>query len=141
MELIPVELDSLLPDDHQVRTVWAYVEQADLSGWYAHIRVVEGGTGRTAIDPRILLGLWLYATIDGVGSARALAQLCVDHIVYRWLCGGVSVNYHTLSDFRSNSEEELDALLTDSVARLRAAGAVTLNARPGQRWERLVSAA
>lgn len=127
MELIPAELDSLIPDDHQVRTLWAYVEQADLSAWYAHVRVVEGGAGRTAIDPRILLGLWLYATIDGVGSARALAQLCLDHIVYRWLCGGVSVNYHTLSDFRSNSEEELDDLLTDSVARLRAAGAVTLN--------------
>jgi transposase len=87
---------------------------------------LEGGAGRTAIDPRILLALWLYATLDGVGSARALAQLCADHIVYRWLCGGVSVNYHTLSDFRSNSQNELDELLTDSVARLRAAGAVTL---------------
>ena len=127
MELVPAELDSLIPADHQVRTVWAFVEAMDLSAWLAHIRVVEGGAGRTAIDPRILLGLWLYATLDGVGSARALAQLCEDHIVYRWLCGGVSVNHHTLSDFRSNSAEELDGLLTESVARLLAAEAVTLD--------------
>ena len=124
MELVPAELDSLLSEDHRARTVWEYVVHADLSAWYAHIRVFEGGAGRTAIDPRLLLALWLYATIDGVGSARLLAQLCEDHIVYRWLCGGVSVNYHTLSDFRSDSAAELDELLTESVARLRAAGAL-----------------
>jgi transposase len=126
MELVPAELDSLIPADHQVRTVWDFVEAANLSAWYSKIRVVEGGAGRTAIDPRMLLAVWLYATLDGVGSARVLAQLCQDHIVYRWLCGGVSVNHHTLSDFRSNSEIALDGLLTDSVARLRVAGAVTL---------------
>jgi transposase len=107
--------------------VWDYVERADLSALYAKIRAIEGSVGRSPIDPKILLALWLYATLDGVGSARALAKLCEDHAAYRWLCGGVSTNYHTLSDFRSNSGAELDALLTASVARLRAAGAVTLN--------------
>jgi transposase len=135
MELIPLELDSLIPEDHQVRTVWAYVEQADLSPWLAQIRVVEGGAGRPAIDPKVLLGLWLYATLDGVGSARQLEQLCIDHIAYRWICGGVSVNYHSLSDFRSDSAPGFDELLTESVARLRAAGAVSLErvARDGTR--------
>jgi len=126
MELIPAELESLIPEDHQVRSVWAYVEQADLSPWLEQIRVMEGGAGRPAIDPRVLLGLWLYATLEGVGSARELEQLCTDHIVYRWICGGVSVNYHTLSDFRSDSEQGFDGLLTESVASLRAAGAVSM---------------
>ena len=126
MELIPAELDSLIPEDHQVRTVWAFVEQADLSPWLKQIRVVEGGAGRPAIDPRVLLCLWLYATLDGVGSARRLEQLCEEHIVYRWICGSLSVNYHTLADFRADSAQGFDELLTESVARLRAAGAVSL---------------
>jgi transposase len=135
MEFLPAELDSLIPEDHQVRTVWAYVEQADLSPWLEQIRVMEGGAGRPAIDPRVLLCLWLYATLDGVGSAHELAQLCTDHIVYRWICGGVSVNYHTLSDFRSDSEQGFDGLLTEGVVRLRAAGAVSMErvARDGTR--------
>lgn len=127
LEWVSSDLDSLLPDEHQARTVWSYVEKLDLSAAYAAIRAVEGGVGRPPIAPEMLLALWLYATLDGVGSARALAKLCEEHMAYRWLCGGVSVNYHTLSDFRSQSAALLDGLLTDSVARLRAAGAVTLN--------------
>jgi len=127
LEFVPSDLDSLLPDEHQARTVWSYVEKVDLAREYAAIRAVEGGVGRPPIAPEILLALWLYATLDGVGSARTLAKLCEDHVAYRWLCGGVSVNYHTLADFRSRAGALLDALLTDSVLRLRAAGAVTLN--------------
>lgn len=126
VELIQVDLDSLLEEDHQARTVWSFVEQADLSGLYKKIKAIEGGVGRNPIDPKILLALWLYATLDGVGSARGLAKLCQDHVAYRWICGGVSINYHTLSDFRSASGKVLNDLLTESVASLRAAGAVTL---------------
>lgn len=127
LEWVSSDLDSLLPDEHQARTVWSYIETIDLSTAYAAIRAVEGMAGRPPIAPEILLALWLYATLEGVGSARALAKLCEEHLAYRWLCGGVSVNYHTLSDFRSQSGALLNSLLTDSVARLRAAGAVTLN--------------
>jgi transposase len=126
VEILCTDLNSLVPEDHQMRTVWEFVEKSDLSAWYRKILAVEGSVGRTAIDPRILLSLWLYATLDGVGSARGLAKLCEEHVVYRWLCGGVSVNYHTLSDFRSCSAEELEGLVVEFIARLRAAGAVTL---------------
>jgi hypothetical protein len=94
-------LDRLLPEDHRARLVWEFVQGLDLGALYAPIRAVEGQAGRDAIDPQILLALWLYATLDGVGSARQLARLCEEHLAYQWLCGGVSVNYHTLSDFRT----------------------------------------
>ena len=122
-----VSLDELIAEDHRVRLVWRYVERLDVSGLEGQIRSVEGGAGRPAIDPRLLLALWLYATIDGVGSARALARLCDESLPYRWLCGGVSVNHHTLSDFRTGKKAFLDDLLTRSVASLLHAGAVTLN--------------
>lgn len=126
IELRAVDLESLLPEGHRARVVWAYVQQADLSRIYAGIKAVEGGCGRTPIAPEILLALWLFATVQGVGSARAIARFTEEHDAYRWLCGGVSVNYHTLSDFRADHGAVLDELLTDSVAVLVAAKAVTL---------------
>src|SRR5947208_2318094 len=82
-------LDELVSEDHPVRNVWAYVCKLDLGALYSRIASVETRAGRPATDPRILLALWIYATSDGVGSARRLEQLCVEHAAYRWICGGV----------------------------------------------------
>lgn len=125
--LRPSDLESLLPADHRAREVWAFVEGLDLTPFEDRIRAVEGHSGRPPIDPAILAALWLYATLEGVGSARALDRLCDEHDAYRWLCGGVGVNYHTLADFRVTDAERLDALLVHSVASLMAQGEVTLS--------------
>jgi len=126
VELRPVDLDALLPVDHRARLVWEFVEGLDLGPLYAEIKAVEGHGGRPAIDPAILMALWLYATLEGVGSARALERLCEQHDAYRWICGGVSVNYHTLADLRVGHGEWLDAQLTVSVATLLSEGLVDL---------------
>jgi len=126
VELREFHLDSAIPFDHRARAVWAFVEGLDLSALYGKIGSVEGGAGRPAIDPRILMALWLYATIEGVGSARALDRLCRDHVAYQWICGAVGVNYHTLADFRVQSGEVLDEQLTQSVAVLMKEGVVEL---------------
>jgi transposase len=119
-------LDQLLPPDHMVRTVWAFTLQLDLTPLYATIKAVEGHVGNTPIDPRILFALWLYATLDGVGSARELERLTTSHLAYQWLCGDVSVNYHTLADFRVAHPDWLDGQLTATVAVLLQQGLVTL---------------
>ena len=126
LELRATDLEGLLPADHRARAVWDFVTGLDLSAFYAEIRSVEGGAGRPAIDPAILLALWIYATGEGVGSARALERLCEQHDAYRWICGGVSVGAHRLSDFRVAHGEALDELLTQSVGRLMAEGLVEL---------------
>lgn len=126
MEMRTLSLDQMLPDDHRVRLVWTYVESLDLSPLYEQIRAVEGHVGRSPIDPRILFALWLYATLDGVGKARHLDRLCREQITYQWLCGGVTVNYHTLSDFRTQHAALLDSLLTQSVSVLLHQGLVSL---------------
>ena len=126
IELTPTDLETLLPPGHAARLVWRFVEGLDLSTFYAAIKAREGRAGRPAIDPQILVALWLYATIDGVGSARELDRLCYCHDAYRWIRGGVSVNYHTLSDFRVAQQAALDDLLTQSIATLRHRGIVTL---------------
>lgn len=128
IELRASDLESLLPEAHRARVVWGFVERSDLSALYAAIKSREGGVGRTAIAPEILLTLWLYATLEGIGMARTLARLTAEHDAYRWICGGVQVNYHTLADFRVGLGETLDSLLTEGLVSLMAAGVVTLKA-------------
>jgi transposase len=127
LELRAVDLDGLVSADDPVRSVWAFIETLDLSPLYAAIEAREGEPGRAPIDPKILMGLWLWATLRGVGSGREVERLCEREVTFQWLCGGVSVNYHTLSDFRVAHEALLDQLLSEGVASLIDAGLVKLD--------------
>ena len=128
IQFLMQDLDASLPEDHPVRGIWDFLDRLDLSAFYANIQAVRGGPGRPASDPQVLLALWVYATVEGVGSARKLERLCREHDAYRWLCGGVPVDYHLLSDFRVEHQEALDELLTQIVATLMAQDLVTLAA-------------
>lgn len=121
-----VDLDSQLPPDHRARLVWAFVSGLDLSAFHAAIKARDDVAGRPASDPAVLLSLWLYATVDGIGAARAIARLCEQHAAYRWLCGGVPVNHNLLSEFRRESGARLDRLLTQSLSSLIVEGLITL---------------
>jgi len=126
VEIRFASLDEMIPSDHRVRSVWAYVDSLDLSVLYRRIKAVEGHVGRDAVDPKILMALWLFATVEGVGSARQLARLCERDLAFLWICGEVGVNYHLLSDFRTEHGEFLDQLLTDTIATLLHQEIVTL---------------
>jgi len=116
-----------VPNDHRVRAVWRFVEGLDLSALLSPIKSLEGRPGHPAADPRILLALWLFATIEAVVSARQVARLCGEHIAYRWLCGGVGMNAKTLADFRVGHGAALEDLLIDSFAGLVMAGVASLD--------------
>jgi transposase len=124
-----IDLEGLLPADHRARLVWSFVESLDLSQLYDQVLSREGEAGRPAADPAVLLSLWLYATIEGVGSARELERLAQSDAAYRWLAGGVPLNYHGLADFRVESVEVLHRLLTQSVTALIAEGLISLGSR------------
>lgn len=119
-------LNDLVAIDHKVRQVWRYVENLDLSKSINTIKSVEGCAGRPAIDPKILITLWLYATIEGIGSARVLAQYTKDHIVFKWICGGVPIERRTISQFRTDNGQLFDDLLAQGITILINAGAVKL---------------
>src|SRR3954465_5585822 len=110
-QVIPsMPLEDLLDSDPQARLVWDFCQSLDLSALYEKVRSRVGGPGHPAIDPLICLALWLYATLEGVGSARARARVCSDHNAFRWIAGGVGVNHHPLADFRVGNLEFLDGL-------------------------------
>jgi transposase len=94
VEIRSISLDQMLTPDHPARAVWNFAQQLDLSHLYDAIKATQHRPGHPHADPRILFALWLYATIDGVGSAHELDRLCTCHTAYQWLCGGVSMNYH-----------------------------------------------
>jgi transposase len=122
-----VDLERLVPAEHRVRDVWAFVETLDLSVFHDRIKARGETAGRPAVDPCILLALWLYATIEGVGSARALDRLCEHHLIYRWICGGVGVNHELLRNFRNESGAFLDRLLTQSLTALIEEGLLDMD--------------
>jgi transposase len=120
-------LDQRLDSDHLARLVWKFVEGLDLASLYQRIEAVEGNPGRNASDPRVLFALWLYAAIEGIGSARELERLCLEHRAYEWLRGEVPVNYHMLSDFRVQHGDLLKQLQVDSLAGMLAEGLFSLD--------------
>ena len=126
LSLEPTDLEALVPDDHPVRAIWALTERLDLSEFYADIEARGSAPGRPATDPQVMLALWLFANSEGVGSARLLERLCGRDAPYRWICGGVSVNHHTLSDFRVKQGKKLDRLLTQTLAVLMKQGVLQL---------------
>src|SRR6202048_3987457 len=121
-----VDLDALVASDHRARVVMSFVESLYLSLLYEAIQAREGGPGRPPPDPAVLLALWLYATIEGVGSARQLERLAQHDPAYRWIAGGVPLNYHGLADFRVAHVWLLDRLLTESVTALIKARVISL---------------
>lgn len=126
LEMRPYDLDSLLPEDHRARLVWAAVERLNLSAFYEAIDAREGIAGQPATDPAILLALWVFATSEGIGSARHLERLCTRDHAYLWLCGGVTVNRTMLAEFRVQHGDAVDGLLTQLLAVLMNNGLLEL---------------
>jgi transposase len=126
VEMRLLSLDQMIEADHRVRLVWEYAQACDLTELYERIRAVAGRPGRDAVDPRLLFALWLFATIEGVSSARRLADFTERDLPYMWLCGGVSVNYHLLADFRAQNGALLERLMIESVAVLLHQKLITL---------------
>jgi transposase len=123
----PKRIDELISADHKARLIWALVEELDMGALYQGVRSVEGHAGRPIIDPRILVALWLYATDEHIASAREVARRCTDCDPYKWICGGVDVCYHTLSDFRIDHPEWLGQQVVANIAAMRAEGVVSLD--------------
>jgi transposase len=119
--------DDLVSATHPVRRVAQVVEHLDVSGFCTPIKAREGVPGRDATDPKLLISLWLYACVRGIGSAHELARQCQENVAFQWLCGGVSVNHRLLSDFRTDHGEALDQLLTQVVASLVDKGVVKVS--------------
>jgi transposase len=119
-------IDELVSADHQVRTIWAAVCKMDLSAFIEPIASREFTEGRPANDVRVMVGLWLWAAVNNISHGRVLAKLCERDLTFKWMCAGLSVNYHTLNDFRTGHQKALDDLFTATLGRLMHAELVSV---------------
>ena len=126
MMIRPVNVEKLVEEDHPVRAIWAMVCQLDWNRFEQDVKVVEGGKGRSSLDPRLLAALWIYAYSEGVNSARELSRMCGYEPGCQWLTGMEEVNYHTLADFRVKDKEAQDDLFKQVLGRLSAEGLTDL---------------
>jgi transposase len=121
-----VDVEQLIEPDHSARAIWEMTGRLDLAPFYAPIAAVEGEAGRTPWDPRLLIGLWIYAYSRGIGSAREIARRCKFDPAFQWLAGLSEINYHTLSDFRVAHDAALQELFAQVLGVLSAEGLVRL---------------
>jgi transposase len=121
-----IDVETLVPEDHEVRAIWEFTGHLDLTAYYETIHAVEGRAGCTAFDPRLLVSIWIYAYSRGTGSAREISRLCDYDPAYQWLTGMEPVNYHTLADFRSSRKGALDRLFVEVLGIMSAEGLITL---------------
>ena len=121
-----MDVERLIGEEHAARAIWEFVGQLDLSGYREEVRAVEGKAGRPGWEPRLLISLWVYAYSEGVGSARAIEQLCEWEPAYQWLTGAMVVGAHTLSDFRVKHEAALKGLFVQVLGLLSADGLIVL---------------
>jgi transposase len=122
----PANIDDLIPEDHQARNIWEFVEGLNLQTFYDSIASVEGEAGRSAFDPQMLISVWVYAYSHGIGSAREISRLCETDPAFQWLTGFQSINPHTLSDFRVMHKKGLDKLFEQVLGILTSVGLITL---------------
>lgn len=121
-----VDIERLIGAEHPARAVWEFIGRLDLSAYQEEVRAVEGQAGRPGWEPRLLISLWVYGYSKGVGSARAIEELCEWEPAYQWLTGSRVVNAHTLSDFRVKHDTALNGLFVQTLGLLSADGLITL---------------
>jgi transposase len=114
-----VAIDELVPWEHPVRLVWGFIEALNRIENKKRMPTVRKNTRlpkQAPIDPRLLRALWLWATIEGIGSTAQIARLCQERLSYRWLCGGVAIDSETIREFRVAQADELNRLLAHALA-------------------------
>ena len=121
-----VDVEQLISEDHPARAIWTLVGRLDLRRFYENIESSAEEGGRPAIDPQLLISLWVYAYSRGIGSAREIERRCEYDPAFQWLTGMEPVNYHTLADFRVEQGKELHQLFSDLLGVLSAEGLITL---------------
>jgi transposase len=122
--LLPPDVRDWLPADHLAWFVLDVVDQLDLGPFLKAYRA--DGHGRAAYEPRMLLGVLLYAYCTGVRSSRQIERRCHEDVAFRVLAGNSSPDHVTIARFRVRHEHALAGLLVQSLQLCAAAGMIRL---------------
>ncbi len=125
--LLPPTLDELVPEDHPVRFVAAFVDALDRGEGEEMGVCLDGDPlGAPAYHPRALLSVWIYGFMTGVRSTRKLEAACRDQIPYLWLTGWQHPDHNTLWRFYKTHRSAMQGLLKHTVRTAVEVGLVDL---------------
>src|SRR5260370_9821373 len=99
-----VDVEKLVGEDHPARAIWELVGRLDLRPFYQAIESSAEEGGRPAIDPQLLISLWVYAYSQGIGSAREVARRCGYDPAFQGRTGLGDGRYRTLSVFHGGED-------------------------------------
>ena len=119
--LFPVRLDELIPKQHLVRVIEAFVERLDLAA-LGFEKAAPAATGRPAYHPGDLLKLYLYGYLNRVRSSRRLERECSRNVEVMWLLGRLAPDHKTIAEFRRTNGKGLRAACASFVRFCRNAG-------------------
>ncbi len=88
--------DAIVPADHVVRDVIAFVERLDLTA----LRNKHSSLGRKPVDPRFKLQVWLCASLAGKHHASEVARALETDAAFRLAAGGNAMSETNLKAFR-----------------------------------------
>jgi transposase len=97
--LFPPSLDELVPEDHPVRVIAAYVQSLNLLE-LGFARAIPDATGRPGYDPADLLKLYLYGYMNRIRTSRVLERECKRNVELMWLLGKLAPDFKTIAEFR-----------------------------------------
>jgi transposase len=116
--MFPPTIEELIPAEHMVRVIDAYVQSLDLRQ-LKFARGVAADTGRPGFDPRDLLKLYWYAYWHRLRRSRVLERECERNVELMWMMGGLRPDFRTIAKFRSDNVEALQQACAGFVQFLR----------------------
>ena len=102
--LFPEALDDLIPGEHPVRVVDAFVDSLDLAA-LGFARVVAAVTGCPPYHPGDRLKLYVYGYLNQVRTSRRLERECQRNVEVLWLLNRLSPDFKTIADFRKDNRQ------------------------------------
>jgi transposase len=113
--LFPEVPDDLVPQDHPVRVIDAFVDTLDLAQ-LGFSKVEAEATGRPPYLPGDLLKLYIYGYLNQVRSSRRLEREARRNLEVLWLINRVAPSFKTIADFRKDHPKPIVGVCRSFIA-------------------------
>jgi len=122
--LLPPDMKDWLPDDDLVYFIMEMLEQLDLGTIYDSYDGTKGG--QPAFDPKMMVGLLLYAYCVGLPSSRKIEKATYHRVPFRVLTADQHPDHDTIAEFRKRHLKALSGFFVQILRLCQKVGLVKL---------------
>lgn len=121
---MPASMREWLSEGHLAWFIVDAVEEMDIREFYEAYR--NDGWGAAAYDPKVMVGVLLYAYCLGLRSSRRIARGLEEDVGFRVVAANQQPDFRTICRFRAEHEEALEKLFVEVLRLCHEAGLVKL---------------